>query len=67
MKAAIDGNIDAYDELMAAARQDIISHIEFDPEDVARFQGILDLLEEQKFHELEVGVNLNDENFIAQL
>lgn len=65
MKAAIDGDIDAYDELMSRAGQDIIAHMTLD---YAQFESDLALvqneLDDMNFQELEIGANLDTGNFL---
>ena len=69
MKQAAEGNVDAYDDLMEAARQDIAVHVGFDDAD---FQsGFEDLLNKyyqiDSLDNLKVGAELNDEGFLAAL
>ena len=69
MKAAIDGDIDAYDQLMNLAQQDIAAQIHLDTD---KFQSDFDELmnlyyQGQSLDDLEVGASLNDEGFLEGL
>jgi len=68
MKAAIDGNIDAYDELLSRAGQDIIAHLELSDADYNQFMTDLDTvqnsLDAMNFQTLEIGTNLDIGNFL---
>ena len=69
MKAAIDGNIDAYNELVSIAGQDIAVQVGVNVED---FRSQVDeLLNEyyniQSLDDLQVGARLDDEDFLAAL
>jgi len=71
MKAAIDGDIDAYDELLSRAGQDIITHLQLSPEDYTQFQtdlaNVQAMMDEMNFQDIEIGASLDDANFIAGL
>ena len=71
MKAAIDGDTDAYDELMSRAGQDIITHLQLSPEDYTQFQtdlaNVQAMMDEMNFQDIEIGASLDDANFIAGL
>ena len=71
MKAAIDGDIDAYDELLSRAGQDIIAHLQLSPEDYAQFQtdlaNVQAMMDKMNFQDIEIGASLDDTNFIAGL
>lgn len=65
MKAAIDGDIEAYDELMSRAGQDIIAHMTLDHEQFeADLQTVQNELDAMNFQELEIGANLDTGNFL---
>lgn len=71
MKKAINGNTDAYNQLLDLAQQDILAHIQMDPAQIAEFQNQLNnvkgLLDDKNFPDLEVGASLNDESFLQSL
>ena len=71
MKAAIDGDINAYDELLSRAGQDIITHLQLSPEDYTQFQtdlaNVQAMMDEMNFQDIEIGASLDDANFIAGL
>ena len=71
MKQATEGSEEAYKQLQAAANEDIITHLEFAPEDLTEFYNQLDnvqqLLADQNFPDLEVGANLDTGNFLQSL
>ena len=71
MKAAIDGDIDAYNELLEAAQRDIVTHLSLSEEDynefVAAINNIQAMMDEMNFQDIEVGASLDDTNFIAGL
>lgn len=71
MRAAIDGDTDAYDELMSRAGQDIITHLQLSPEDYTQFQtdlaNVQAMMDEMNFQDIEIGASLDDANFIAGL
>ena len=71
MKAAIDGDIEAYDELLSRAGQDIIAHLKLSSEDYAQFQAELAnvqaMMDEMNFQDIEIGAVLDDADFIAGL
>ena len=65
MKAAINGDTEAYDELLSRAGQDIISHLDLDhaqfDADLATVQNELDAM---NYQDLEIGANLDTGNFL---
>ena len=71
MKAAIDGDVDAYDELLSRAGQDIIAHLQLSPEDYTQFQtdlaNVQAMMDEMNFQDIEIGASLDDTNFISGL
>jgi len=71
MKAAIDGDIDAYNELLEAAQRDIVAHLSLSEEDynefVAAINNIQAMMDKMNFQDIEVGASLDDANFIAGL
>lgn len=71
MKAAINGDVDAYDELLSRAGQDIIAHLQLSPEDYTQFQADLAnvqaMMDGMNFQDIEIGASLDDANFIAGL
>ena len=71
MKAAIDGDIEAYDELLLKAQQDIIAGIQWDDEKYQAFISSLNdvqsTLDEMNFQDLEIGASLNDQDFLDEL
>jgi len=71
MRAAIDGDTDAYDELMSRAGQDIITHLQLSPEDYTQFQidlaNVQAMMDGMNFQDIEIGASLDDANFIAGL
>ena len=68
MKAAIDGDIDAYNQLLAAAGQDIIAHLDLDDtnfyNELNTVQASMDAM---NFQQLEIGASLNDAGFLDEL
>ena len=69
MKAAIDGDIDAYDELLSRAGQDIAAQVHLD---TTQFQNEFDYLMDlyyqgQNLDDMEIGAELNNEGFLAGL
>ena len=71
MKAAIDGDVDAYDELLSRAGQDIIAHLQLSPDDYTQFQtdlaNVQAMMDEMNFQGIEIGASLDDTNFISGL
>ena len=71
MKAAIDGDTQAYDRLMIAAQQDIIGHIKWDEGMYEDFMSSLDTVQNSldlmNFQTLEIGADLNQDNFLQEL
>ena len=71
MKAAIDGDTDAYDELLSRAGQDILIQVGIDP---TQFYSDRDAiwaaaaeLTGTDFGNIEIGADLNDEGFRDEL
>ena len=68
MKQAAEGSESAYNQLMEAAQQDIVSHLELDKTqfdaDLAIVQSELDAM---NFQDLEIGANLDTGNFLDAL
>jgi hypothetical protein len=71
MKAAIDGDVDAYDELLSRAGQDILIQVGIDP---TQFYSDRDAiwaaaaeLTGTDFGDIEIGAALNDEGFLNEL
>ena len=71
MKAAIEGNSEAYDQLQQKMGEDIIAHLEFAPDDLSNFYNELDIikgmLDRRNFDDLEIGAELNDQAFLNEL
>ena len=69
MKAAIDGNTEAYDQLLQRAGQDIATQVHLDTETFKTdFDNLMDLYYQgQELDDMEIGAELNDENFLAEL
>ena len=71
MKDAIDGDINAYDELLSRAGQDIITHLQLSPEDYTQFQtdlaNVQAAMDSMNFEDIEIGANLDTGDFISQL
>ena len=71
MKAAIEGDTDAYNQLAAAAGQDIIAHLQLSPEDQAAFDAALANVQSEmdriNFQEIRVGASLDIGNFLQSL
>jgi len=69
MKAAIDGDIDAYNELMDLAQQDIAAQIHLDTTEFENnFNNLLSqYYDAQSLDDLEVGASLNDAAFLQGL
>jgi len=68
MKAAIDGDTAAYDELLSRAGQDIVAHLKISDEDYNQFMADLNTvqssLDAMNFQTLEIGTNLDIGNFL---
>lgn len=69
MKAAIDGDVEAYDELMQLAQQDIAAQVHLD---TTQFQNNFDQLMKlyyfgQDLGDMEIGASLNNSDFLAGL
>ena len=69
MKAAIDGDVEAYDELMQLAQQDIAAQVHLD---TTQFQNDFDQLMKlyyfgQDLGDMEIGASLNNSDFLAGL
>lgn len=68
MKAAIDGDIEAYDELMMRAQQDIIAGIKWDEAQYQAFINELNLvqgmLDDMNYQKLEIGADLDTGDFL---
>ena len=71
MKSAIDGNVDAYDQLLERAGQSILMQVGLDTSqfqaDKDAIQTAMEVLTGQQFDDIEIGAALNDENFLAGL
>lgn len=68
MKSAIEGNEAAYDELQSRAGEAILIDVGVDPNVAPILQEEMDtLLDTVNFDNLEVGADLNDENFLMAL
>ena len=69
MRQAIDGDIDAYDELLARAGQDILIQCGIDTAQFAEDVNWLNntIINGQNFNDIEIGANLNDEGFLNEL
>ena len=69
MKAAIDGDIDAYDQLMQLAGQDIAMQVHLNTEAFQQdFNDIMDkYYQGQNLEDMEIGASLNDEDFLNEL
>ena len=69
MKAAIDGDMDAYNRLVEASKQDIAMQVGLD---MTKFQADFDDLmnkyyEGQNLEDMQIGASLNDEGFLNGL
>ena len=69
MKAAIDGNVEAYDQLMQLAGQDIATQIHLDTEAFKKdFDDIMELYYQGKnLQDLKIGASLDNEGFLKEL
>ena len=69
MKAAIDGDIEAYDELLSKAGQDIAATVHLDTTQFETdFQNLMNLYYEgQSLDDLQIGASLNNEKFLQGL
>lgn len=73
MKAAIDGNIESYEELRAIAAQDIIAHITFDSEQAFSdfqdaYQSVFDWIQNNDFDtKIHIGANLDQDQLLSAL
>lgn len=69
MKAAIDGNVEAYDKLMQLAGQDIATQIHLDTEAFKKdFDDIMELYYQGKnLQDLKIGASLDNEGFLKEL
>ena len=69
MKAAIDGNTQAYDKLMDLAGQDIATQIHLDTDVFQEdFNNLMDLYYQgQSLDDLEIGASLDNEKFLDEL
>jgi hypothetical protein len=65
MKAAIDGDTEAYDQLLERAGQDIVTHLELDQEQFnSDLNAVQNELDAMNFQDLEIGANLDTGNFL---
>ena len=67
MAAAAEGDVDAYNRLLAAASEDIAINIYGIDESSAALQGMSDYLQSDAFKDVEVGMSINDEDFYNNL
>ena len=71
MKAAIDGDIDAYDQLMQAAQTDIVTHLQLSSEDYTNFvnelENVRTMIDNMNLQEMQIGASLNDKPFLDGL
>lgn len=69
MKAAIDGNTQAYDKLMDLAGQDIAKQVHLDTDVFQEdFNNLMDLYYQgQNLDDLEIGASLDNEKFLDEL
>ena len=71
MKAAIDGDIDAYNQLIDLANQDIIAHLQLSQQDQIAFEEaynhIKELLNDPDIQQLQVGAHIKDQQFLKTL
>ena len=69
MKAAIDGNTQAYDKLMDLAGQDIATQVHLDTDVFQEdFNNLMDLYYQgQNLDDLEIGASLDNEKFLDEL
>ena len=71
MKAAIDGDIDAYDQLMQAAQTDIVTHLQLSSEDYTNFvnelENVRTMIDNMNLQEMQIGASLNDQPFLNGL
>ena len=70
LKAAAEGSAEAYNELMEAVQQDILSQVKIEPDfDLTGFEEGLNQvqaeLDAMNYQQLEIGANLDTGNFIA--
>ena len=67
MQDAINGDVDAYNELLAAAGEDIIAHLDLDDTDFYNeLNAVQASMDAMNFQQLEVGANLDIGNFLDQ-
>lgn len=68
MQQAVNGNEDAYNQLMEAARQDIAMKVGFDDTEFqTKFNGLMEQVNLPPLDTLEIGTNLDTGNFLADL
>jgi len=69
MKAAIEGNTDAYDQLMSIAQQDIATQVGLDTSQFdAGFDHLMDLYYQgQSLDDMAIGASLDNQQFLDGL
>ena len=69
LKAAVQGDEQAYNQLAEAARQDIIAHIELKDADAFynQLNNVQSMMDQMNFQDIQIGAVLDDTNFIAGL
>ena len=69
MKAAIDGNIEAYDQLMSMAQQDIAAQVHLDTENFQiGFDHLMDMYYQgQSLEDMQIGASLDNQDFLDGL
>jgi len=69
MKAAIDGDIEAYDQLMSIAQQDIATQVGLDTSQFdAGFDHLMDLYYQgQSLDDMAIGASLDNQDFLDGL